>query len=426
MASGGTTRARFGILAALLGAAGALAGGAAATAADPPEGVLDDAAEQVRWRGELTAPVAPPVPEACDAGHCDEFSLEIALPDGTFARPGSVQIGIRWRDEAQDADLFVFDPDGELAAKSDGFFASTAESVALQSPRNGTYRVVVVPRFLNGEDAMPFQGLAEVERPARARPLRRLLPNLVAMRPRNLSFSIGAYLFDPATPAGEASSCYPEEMAEQGARRCMRFDQILANLGDGPFELRYRMDGIATDPQLRQRIYRSDGSHRDRVADSYEFHPAHAHFHYRNFAQSQLWAAGPDGARVGDEPLRSGRKNGFCMIDVENVWFGRKGDGARTYYFPRCNAPTEVEGEHTYMVNGISPGWADVYNWFLADQFIEVSDVPDGCYVLRTEADPKDTIVESDESDNTHSVLLRLEGDAGEFLRRSQAASACG
>ncbi|MGH3441634.1 MAG: lysyl oxidase family protein, partial [Nitriliruptorales bacterium] len=162
----------------------------------------------------------------------------------------------------------------------------------------------------------------------------------------------------------------------------------------------------------------------DRVADTYELHPAHAHFHYVNFAQSRLWVARPDGRRKGD-PIRVGRKNGFCMIDVENVWFGRKGDGARTYYFPRCNAPTERDSTGLSMVNGISPGWADVYNWFLADQFIEASELRDGCYVLQTRADPKDTIVESDETNNANRALLRLDGDEASFVRRAAAKETC-
>jgi hypothetical protein len=31
-----------------------------------------------------------------------------------------------------------------------------------------------------------------------------------------------------------------------------------------------------------------------------------------------------------------------------------------------------------YLIQGITPGWADVYDWYLPDQFIEVSGVPDG------------------------------------------------
>jgi hypothetical protein len=63
------------------------------------------------------------------------------------------------------------------------------------------------------------------------------------------------------------------------------------------------------------------------------------------------------------------------------------------------------------MTNGISPGWADVYNWFLADQMIEISGIAPGLYVLETVADPARTIRESRENDQAASVLIRLNAD---------------
>jgi hypothetical protein len=386
---------------------------APALAATPSSGTLSNPGEPgVTWKGEhFSGAVSPPVPDACGVSDCDEFLLRVSLADDVWAQPGGVQVGIQWPDEGQDLDLYVYGPDEALAAKSDGFFASTAESVTLESAANGLYRVVVVPRL--AED-LTYTGLAEVERFPAVEPLRDLLPNLVALAPRNLRFAIGGYLFDPGAP--QTTSCYPEETLEQGAERCLRFDQIIANFGAGPFELRYRMDGLATDQQLRQRVYRSDGSSWERVADTYAFHPAHAHFHYENFAQSRLWLSNAKGKKLGAAPVRTGKKNGFCMIDVDNVWFGRKGDASRTYYFPRCNAPTETDATGLYMVNGISVGWADVYNWYLADQFIEVSGLSDGYYVLETEADPLDTVLEARNGDNVSSTLIRICGEAAEVV----------
>ena len=205
-------------------------------------------------------------------------------------------------------------------------------------------------------------------------------------------------------------------MAEQGARRCLRFDQVIANVGDGPFELRYRMEGVATEQQLRQRVFSSDGSFDEFTVDTYEFHPTHAHFHYKNFGQAFLYRLHPDGSL---EKVRESRKNGFCMIDVENTRFGLddhglpyKGEAPRSYYFPRCNAPTERDAHGTYMVNGISVGWADVYNWFLADQYIEISGVPDGLYVIETVANPIRTVRETSFDDNAARATIRLSGDS--------------
>jgi hypothetical protein len=265
---------------------------------------------------------------------------------------------------------------------------------------------------------MDYHGFAEVERAPAVAPVRPLLPNLVALPSRHPHLRTGAYLVDHE--AEGTPSCYPEEVAEQGARRCLRFDQIIANHGEGPFELRYRMEGLATDQQLRQRIQSSDGSFADLPVDTYEFHATHAHFHYKSFGQAFLYQSRPDGSL---QLVRESGKNGFCMIDVENTRFGtdagglpHRGEAPRTYYFPRCNAPTERDETGISMVNGISAGWADVYNWYLADQYIEISGVPDGIYVLETVANPAGTVHETTAEDNKARVTIRLEGDTVEIV----------
>lgn len=390
----------------------------AAAGAAPASGSLSTPQQQVRWQGSFkdTAGVGP---EGCAIFDCHEFRLDVNLPRNVWRRPGGVQVGIRWplqEENKQDLDLYVYGPTGSLVARSDGFFASSAESVVVDSAANGVYRVVVVPRYTT-RDGLSYEGLAELERLPAVEPVRPLRPNLVSLQARNIRFAIGAYLFDPELPATESSSCYPEEIIEQGARRCLRFDQIIANLGQGPLELHYRLNGIATDRQLRQRIYRSNGSFSDRLADNYEFHPTHAHFHYKGFAQSRLWASDSSGQKLGAGPVRVGRKNGFCAIDIANVWWGRKGDAGRNYYFPNCHLPENGAGEPA-LRQGISVGWADVYNWYLAGQYIEVSGLADGYYLLETEADPNDTLVEGDETDNTSTTLIQLCGNRAEVVGR--------
>jgi hypothetical protein len=382
--------------------------------------VLSDAAGTASWGGsfEDAATASDPgvyaQPGACDHLGCRESTVEVALPPGVWSEPGGVQFAIDWAPhEKHDLDLYVYGPDGSLAGRSAGI-ASTGESVRVRDASNGPYRVVVVPQAVLG--AVAYHGLVEVERDLAAAPARRLLPNLVAMPPRHPHLRTGSYFVDHEQDDAPTPSCYPEEAAEKGARRCLRFDQIIANVGEGPFELRYRMEGVATDQQLRQRVFATDGSFAEFKVDTYEFHVAHAHFHYKNFGQSFLHRVRPDGSL---ELVRAGRKNGFCMIDVENTRFGldetgapKRGEAPRTYYFPRCNTPTERDEHGTYMVNGISAGWADVYNWFLADQYIEITGVPDGVYVLETVANPIRTVLETDYSDNRSLATIRLSGDA--------------
>jgi hypothetical protein len=386
---------------------------------------LSNEREQLRWQGKVEEPASPhPVP--CPEGWCDEFAFEVALPGASWPRPGGVQVGIRWADEGDDLDLHVYDASGTQVASSVGT-ASTAESVLLPELGNGSYRATVVTRaeqLLEGtftidvlDKPVMYEGIVEVERRPRVRPLRELLPNLRSLPGRNVKFATGAYLFDPGLSVG---GCYPDEMAEAQARRCLRFDSIIANDGEGPLELRFRTDGLGTDQQLRQRIYASDGSYRDRLADTYEFHALHGHFHYTNFGRSLLWQSNARGERLGADWAARGDKVGFCPIDIDNFAFGEKGDGGRTYNFERCNNPTESDPSGTYMVTGISPGWADVYNWFLADQYIEVSGVEDGYYLLESIADPAGTVVESDEKDNSVRVLIRLCGDEVDLVGSTQ------
>ena len=165
-------------------------------------------------------------------------------------------------------------------------------------------------------------------------------------------------------------------------------------------------------------MYSSDGAVRDRFADTYTFHAAHAHFHYVNFARSYLWKATPDGKRVGSKPIRSSRKNGFCMVDVEQHDFGKRGDAPRTYIPPGCLAPTDIDPETgaASAISGISKGWADVYTWYLADQYIEVSGVPDGLYVLENVADQANTVRELDDTNNSASALIRICGEKAEIV----------
>ena len=410
---------RRGALVALILVASALqaAPGAAETAA---AAVLNDATGSLSWAGSFrdaaaaSDPAAYAQPGICEHLGCRESSVEVSLPPDVWAaQPGGVQISIDWAPhEKHDLDLYVYGPDGSLAGRSTGL-PSTSEAVRVQEAANGVYRVVVVPQVVVGE--VGYRGFVEVERNPPVNPTRPLLPNLVTLPVRNPMMKTTAYFVDHEEEDAYGPSCYPEEMVEQGARRCLRFDQVIANRGEGPFELRYRMDSMATDQQLRQRIFASDGTFREVTVDTYEFHPTHAHFHYKNFGQAFLHRVNPDGTL---ELVRKGNKNGFCMIDVENTRFGLdesgvpfKGEAPRSYYFPRCNAPTERDEHGTYMVNGISAGWADVYNWFLADQYIEISGVPDGLYVIETVANPIRTVHETTFDDNAARATIRLHGE---------------
>ena len=62
-------------------------------------------------------------------------------------------------------------------------------------------------------------------------------------------------------------------------------------------------------------------------------------------------------------------------------------------------------------VQGISPGWADVYTANLADQYLDLpTGLPDGAYCLHTEADPFRLLREVDPSDNAAVLTVQIAG----------------
>ena len=64
----------------------------------------------------------------------------------------------------------------------------------------------------------------------------------------------------------------------------------------------------------------------------------------------------------------------------------------------------------------MSVGWADVYNWFLPDQYLEVTDIRDDYYILTTIADADGLVLETNEDNNETSALIRICGDAAEIV----------
>lgn len=55
--------------------------------------------------------------------------------------------------------------------------------------------------------------------------------------------------------------------------------------------------------------------------------------------------------------------------------------------------PIFVSGGFDHFKQGMSVGWADVYNWFPPGQYVEVTGVPDGDYILDTTVDPTDRLI---------------------------------
>ena len=385
--------------------------------------------------------VISPVPElrCLQPKACDTFQLTVALGNGFWETngDGALEIAIRWiYDGIIDLDLQVLDSSGQIVAQSSAV-DSNAESVFIDNAANGLYTVRVIPSntFAPGSDAtkVAYDALAQVETLA-SDPLgegHAKLPNLRPAPPDG--FHIASALNLIPFPENPLLSCYPEETIQNQGHptRCLRFNQTIANVGEGPMVMRFGLSGIVTpdtaDNVIVQRIYSTDGTFEDVVApETYVFHEAHAHLHYQGFGQTILynWSGGGRGTVAS-----IGHKVGFCMIDVElqDEYWGKTGNGPRAHTFPlSCVLPDEevdLEGPEVWVEQGVAVGWADIYGWNLADQYIDITNVSDGTYELVQIANPNNSVREipGGEIDNCSSRVIRITGDTVEPVTAGSA-----
>ena len=143
------------------------------------------------------------------------------------------------------------------------------------------------------------------------------------------------------------------------------------------------------------------------------YHTIHGHYHYSSFANALLWQSNRRGARLGDLPVAAAHKVSFCMADIRIDAWGEKGDGPRKYYAPDCLFPQTSDGVTDEFRQGINRGWSDVYDWYIPDQYIEVTGVPSGFYRLEFCADPFNEIEEENEDNNCVVNHIRLSGMEG-------------
>ena len=376
------------------------------------------------------APLADAPPE-CAAGGCDHVRVKVDLPNGTFNnpnKPGGVQIAIRWFGttpghtlppgvtgccgEFDTLNLFVY-KNGVLRGQSAGIL-STGQSVNIPDAEDGFYDVWIAydPTY-NVSPSVAYEGLAEVEFEPKIHPVKRTLPDLEFRTAEVITFDTPSLpFFEPDPPPG--SSCFVSEMEEDGAQNCLRFDQIIANVGRGPVEIEHIVPNgdVIEDYEeygVTQRVFNSDGSYEDQEAGTVEFHGVHGHFHYSSFANAELWQSNAQAAKLGSAPVRSAHKVSFCMADIRIDAWGEKGDGPRTYYAPDCIFPAFNDAAGDHYKQGIEQGWSDVYEWYVPDQYVEVTGVQSGYYLLKMCADPFNEIEEEDETNNCITNHIRLQ-----------------
>ena len=148
-----------------------------------------------------------------------------------------------------------------------------------------------------------------------------------------------------------------------GNRKLLRFDTTTPNYGPG--------DVFLGDP---------------RGSSEFVYSACHNHYHFQEYADYRL-------LDLAGNIVARGHKQAFCLVDL---WRppGLRGDAAPQ--FTNCG------------FQGISAGWADVYNSGLDCQWIDITAVPSGRYVLEVEINPAHVIQEHDYSNNTARTEITI------------------
>ncbi len=438
-------------------ALGAIALASPAPAAATPS--LTKVGEAARWSGSISNAVAPH-PAACTPVSCRSYELDLRLPGGAWAKPGGLLVSLRWQEEqaldaGHDLDIYLYGPNGDVVAKSNALLYAAGEGLWLQSPGDGRYRIVVAPRSLVGTSSFdvvattkrgysvettssllgagaavgaltPYQSdLTFLGRsPRRPTPM---LPDLEPVKPRNFhieSTLAASFYFGTHRVPAHQPSCYPQETAgltadepghdAGGALRCLRWDMAVSNVGRGPFELRSYPDS-ETPTAGYQAIYSSDGAYYLREVGDARFSSAHGHVHFGGLDEVGLYTIGRDGSPAN---LVAGMPDkGICMIDILNPSFGAAPDGPSRYRVPgTCDAEDNIDANdprypgERYFRMGLSAGWADLYPWFIPDQYIDITNVPDGRYLLVYRVNVSGNVVEATRRNNEASACVEFHG----------------
>lgn len=181
--------------------------------------------------------------------------------------------------------------------------------------------------------------------------------------------------------------------------RWLRFDSVVVNIGPGVFEVLGHNPASDGTLAVTQLVDDGNGGRTSVETPARIFYAGdgHDHWHVRDL---QSWTI----ARVNDPAnvLRRGAKTGFCFWD--NYRYGSKAD---PHYHPWTTSACEQLADGTVPM-GLSVGWGDEYPSTIAFQYIDISGLPNGDYLVSLEADANDEFVEADETNNGGWAVLRI------------------
>ena len=213
--------------------------------------------------------------------------------------------------------------------------------------------------------------------PATVEADRLLLPDLVTMKPREIYVAV------------------------EGGKRILRFSTTVTNAGDGPMEIEGALNRATGGAIATQILTFASGEQEIRSAGAFHVDNQHRHWHLDNFALFELRSlnmAGNEGVTASQSKIT------FCLIDE----FVIEQD--------EHHAPPPEFLTCEWSRQGISRGWSETYAAGLPGQSLDIANVPDGEYTLRTTIDPDNRLLESNEANNVFVIHIALKGGTVQII----------
>ena len=183
------------------------------------------------------------------------------------------------------------------------------------------------------------------------------------------------------------------------------FSSTATNVGAGPLTLYgYRCSRKVEKMRVNQLVDRRDGATRvvrDVGRMSYVVHPDHRHWHLLGFEEYEIRSG--DGRRL----VGTDRKTGFCL--------GDRLPAPNAQAVPNFT-PVPLQGDTCGLGQpglmglfaGISPGWADRYAAHLEGQYIDITGLESGQFVLVQFVNVLGRIAETRYENNASSTRFAL------------------
>jgi glucose/arabinose dehydrogenase len=192
------------------------------------------------------------------------------------------------------------------------------------------------------------------------------------------------------------------------------FASAVSNVGDGPLVINGHRSGLEADTMVADQLVERDGAPQEVLPGAgqlqYVVAPDHRHWHLLGFDRYELRRAGGRAVAVSD------RKTGFCLGDRYPI-LSRSLPAAppQPVYTSRCG----LEDPGLLGIQeGISVGYGDDYKANLEGQYLSLSGLRSGRYVLVHHVNGDRRLRELDYGNNAASLLLQLRWRRGQPMVR--------